>query len=313
MNSLPEYEKHIDKTLQVDNQLYCTLTNEQATHVTNDYNHTEIHTPNKEILSSDVNDFETNNGNDSGNHSKLLEANPECKDMLALKSDCFPFMINKMPTIGLEKDMEHPIAKQVVTAYPFRSLHLYFEKVATRGLTNLPVEEEMSYEGRRLQSFENFLSPVSAIRLAQAGFYCSGQGDETTCFSCGLRYDHWRRSDEPLAVHRLMAPMCPFILGEDSRNTPIHPEDSKSVKVSDDRARNNISNTAMNDLSWDCAVDTVHNSSSTGSGQKPDNSSPVAMGKPIQKTGQVTLQYHYILFRPQHSYYRTIIIDSLNY
>lgn len=54
--------------------------------------------------------------------------------------------------------------------------------------------------------------PVSRIRLADAGFYFSGQGDEVTCYHCRKTYSGWRRGDRPLEVHMGISPECEHVL-----------------------------------------------------------------------------------------------------
>ncbi|XP_046571620.1 uncharacterized protein LOC124279784 [Haliotis rubra] len=53
------------------------------------------------------------------------------------------------------------------------------------------------FEARRLKSFLGVDIAVSRIELAKAGFYATGDGDETRCFSCGVRYKNWRQGERP--------------------------------------------------------------------------------------------------------------------
>ncbi|XP_067674759.1 baculoviral IAP repeat-containing protein 7-B-like [Haliotis asinina] len=61
----------------------------------------------------------------------------------------------------------------------------------------VPLEYLMVFEALRLTSFFGLDIAVSRIKLAKAGFYATGDGDETRCFSCGVRYKNWREGDRP--------------------------------------------------------------------------------------------------------------------
>lgn len=75
----------------------------------------------------------------------------------------------------------------------------------------------MNIETLRIASFEHWPSDAGArpIPLAAAGFYHSGGPNslEVTCFSCGLSVSRWEPHQDPRAVHRQMAPHCPFLQG----------------------------------------------------------------------------------------------------
>jgi hypothetical protein len=53
---------------------------------------------------------------------------------------------------------------------------------------------------------------ISLIRLAQSGFYHTGQGRETKCYSCGVTYRDWTSSDNPMRVHRRISPSCSLVI-----------------------------------------------------------------------------------------------------
>ncbi|KAK7477658.1 hypothetical protein BaRGS_00031136 [Batillaria attramentaria] len=53
--------------------------------------------------------------------------------------------------------------------------------------------------------------PVSRVKLADAGFYYRGQGDEMICYSCRARYSGWTGEDIPMDVHRRISPQCPHV------------------------------------------------------------------------------------------------------
>ncbi|ELT99440.1 hypothetical protein CAPTEDRAFT_120337 [Capitella teleta] len=76
----------------------------------------------------------------------------------------------------------------------------------------------MNIETFRIASFEQWPSDAGArpLALAAAGFYHSGGPNscEVTCFSCDLSVSQWEPHQDPLAVHRQLAPHCPFLSGK---------------------------------------------------------------------------------------------------
>ncbi|XP_067676442.1 baculoviral IAP repeat-containing protein 7-like [Haliotis asinina] len=120
------------------------------------------------------------------------------------------------------------IESQGVSTSPFITLRNYFEKLA-RGQA-VSTEEEMMYEGLRFASFQRIKVETSSLRLAAAGFYATGSGDETRCFSCGVRYRNWETRDNPFVIHSRISPNCPHATGTDERNVPIQlPSESATV------------------------------------------------------------------------------------
>ncbi|XP_046571581.1 uncharacterized protein LOC124279757 isoform X2 [Haliotis rubra] len=107
---------------------------------------------------------------------------------------------------------------QEVSVAPFYSLRHYFRKIETG-----ENDEKMMYEALRLGSFCGININAFCIRLAEAGFYATGDADETRCFSCGVRHRGWQQKDNPFLIHRQIAPSCPLITGDDRRNVPINP------------------------------------------------------------------------------------------
>ncbi|KAL5010541.1 hypothetical protein ScPMuIL_012846 [Solemya velum] len=102
-----------------------------------------------------------------------------------------------------------------------RGLDELFSKVARN--ENPTTDEMMSFELMRLSSFHNCpgLSDQSWLRLAQAGFYYPGQGDQLTCFCCGLRRGGWQSGENPMRIHRELSPHCPFVNSQESVNIPV--------------------------------------------------------------------------------------------
>ncbi|KAJ8027422.1 Baculoviral IAP repeat-containing protein 3 [Holothuria leucospilota] len=80
----------------------------------------------------------------------------------------------------------------------------------------------MNIESNRVASFKapfwhkDF--PVSIYRLANAGLYSTGRGDEVECFSCFGKISNWKNGDSPKRRHKKMYPNCRFVNGLDTRN-----------------------------------------------------------------------------------------------
>ncbi|XP_046571398.1 baculoviral IAP repeat-containing protein 7-like [Haliotis rubra] len=107
-----------------------------------------------------------------------------------------------------------------VVAQPFTtSLTTYLGKVQEAG--QVPVEEEMCYEVRRLQSFSGIPVQASPMRLAQSGFYATGREDEARCYSCRKSHTGWQIMDRPDVLHRVISPDCPHLNRGDPRNIPL--------------------------------------------------------------------------------------------
>lgn len=56
----------------------------------------------------------------------------------------------------------------------------------------------------RMDSFRgsNLAEQVPADRLAQAGFFYTGQSDRVRCFSCNTTVENWCRGDKPVDRHK---------------------------------------------------------------------------------------------------------------
>lgn len=73
--------------------------------------------------------------------------------------------------------------------------------------------DTMAMEFLRLCSMHDFPSKQgpSLLRLAEAGFYYEGNGDELICFSCGVRNRNWSYGDSPREIHQRLSPGCKFL------------------------------------------------------------------------------------------------------
>lgn len=80
----------------------------------------------------------------------------------------------------------------------------------------------LNYEEERKKSFDTWPVhyPVDPARLAKAGFYYSGTGDEVICFSCQGHVKNWNYGDIVLKKHSDLYPDCDFIKNM-SNNVPF--------------------------------------------------------------------------------------------
>ncbi|CAC5363204.1 unnamed protein product [Mytilus coruscus] len=78
----------------------------------------------------------------------------------------------------------------------------------------LQISENMKFEGARFASFSTFpdIPGIYVTRLAAAGFYYTGTGDEVICHRCGAIYKHWKRNDSAVDIHKRISPHCLFLL-----------------------------------------------------------------------------------------------------
>ncbi|XP_076084105.1 baculoviral IAP repeat-containing protein 7-like isoform X1 [Mytilus galloprovincialis] len=73
-----------------------------------------------------------------------------------------------------------------------------------------PLSRSMSNEMMRFSSLSTFPRHIniSMTRLARAGFFFTGEGCATKCYSCGTTYDQWKSGDDPSAIHKSISPSC---------------------------------------------------------------------------------------------------------
>lgn len=78
-------------------------------------------------------------------------------------------------------------------------------------------------ESERLISFIGWPRPyIKPEKLAAAGFFYLGLGDDVTCFECGVEINDWKIGEDPLTEHTLDAEDCRFINGLPCGNVPIN-------------------------------------------------------------------------------------------
>ncbi|XP_071160531.1 baculoviral IAP repeat-containing protein 2-like [Mytilus edulis] len=87
------------------------------------------------------------------------------------------------------------------------------ESTIFQNSTKPPLKDAMEYEGTRLSTFATFpdISGIYATKLASAGFYYLGKGDEVVCFKCKIAHKNWKRHDSPAEIHKRISPLCDFI------------------------------------------------------------------------------------------------------
>ncbi|XP_035525558.1 E3 ubiquitin-protein ligase XIAP [Morone saxatilis] len=66
----------------------------------------------------------------------------------------------------------------------------------------------------RLGSFAGVQHPIDQERLARAGFYSTGTGDNVLCFRCGGGLKGWQPEEDPWEEHAKHYPGCSFLLAE---------------------------------------------------------------------------------------------------
>ncbi|CAC5403112.1 unnamed protein product [Mytilus coruscus] len=75
------------------------------------------------------------------------------------------------------------------------------------------LKESMQFEWCRLSSFASYPNTnISVIKLAKAGYYYTGNGDEVICYFCGSKHQHWKSTDDPKEIHKEKASECPFVI-----------------------------------------------------------------------------------------------------
>nr|XP_034332218.1 uncharacterized protein LOC105325768 isoform X1 [Crassostrea gigas] len=92
--------------------------------------------------------------------------------------------------------------------------------------------DTMAMEFLRLCSMHDYPSKQgpSLLRLAEAGFYYEGNGDELICFSCGVRNRNWSYGDSPREIHQRLSPGCKFLTEGGDGNVQV-PRDQPTEEL----------------------------------------------------------------------------------
>ncbi|XP_041354958.1 uncharacterized protein LOC121372607 [Gigantopelta aegis] len=136
----------------------------------------------------------------------------------------------------------------------------------------------------RYASFGEFPSTSTwPNRLAAAGFYHSGLDDQVTCYSCGMTHRKWRRTDDPMEIHRRVSPGCRFVLNQEE-NHPVEVQEEargRLIRISG-VSPNLLSNLLSRQT--DSTDPTVQASSSTGTGSAIPVTSTTSMESAMMVT-----------------------------
>ncbi|KDR19613.1 death-associated inhibitor of apoptosis 1-like [Zootermopsis nevadensis] len=128
------------------------------------------------------------------------------------------------------------------------------ERAVSRGLYhNLLTPEELQKYGinqshgpmhpsyntydSRVRSYENWPRSLKQKpdKLSEAGFYYTGNGDQTVCFHCGGGLKDWGETDDPWVEHAAWFPKCVYVVlnkGRESIRECHRPKES-DVRVQD--------------------------------------------------------------------------------
>ena len=112
------------------------------------------------------------------------------------------------------------VPRASVQIFPF-SINQYVDEIVKQ---NRSGEDLMKFEWSRYLSFKTFPmdSAMTPMRLAQAGFFYTGQGQQVTCFCCSVTNGEWTTEETAVEVHKRLSPNCRFIHSEDTDNVEIH-------------------------------------------------------------------------------------------
>ncbi|RLU20359.1 hypothetical protein DMN91_006967 [Ooceraea biroi] len=139
----------------------------------------------------------------------------------------------------------------------------------------------MNVEENRLRTFGEWPAnaAVDATRIAKAGFYYTGRGQEVQCFICGTRISDWNYGDQAMVRHRLAEPACPFVVDPVATcNVPYLP-----VTANDVAARTTATSPSSSSLS-DPQPD---NDAEDNPGVTPSPSAAVQNTELVQEYGTV--------------------------
>lgn len=82
----------------------------------------------------------------------------------------------------------------------------------------------MNVEANRLKTFRTWPSDaiVSPNRIAKAGFFYKTPPQTVECFACHKQITNWTYGDQVMSKHKLLDPLCPFVLNPStSGNVPM--------------------------------------------------------------------------------------------
>ncbi|XP_071444018.1 death-associated inhibitor of apoptosis 1-like [Hetaerina americana] len=136
-------------------------------------------------------------------------------DVCGIHEEMRPFSIhdNETPSTSTSQRCLPPVVK---ARHPDdreeQGLEPPLEKLGVRDM-RAPVHPDYCTEAARLSSYS--LWPVAMKQkpndLAEAGFYYTGNGDQTICFHCGGGLRDWAEDDDPWIEHAKWFSRCSFV------------------------------------------------------------------------------------------------------
>ncbi|XP_051714813.1 E3 ubiquitin-protein ligase XIAP [Oryctolagus cuniculus] len=106
--------------------------------------------------------------------------------------------------------------------------------------TNPPRNPAMADYAARIITFGSWRYSVNKEKLARAGLYCLGEGDQVECFHCGGGLTDWEPSDDPWEQHAKWYPGCEYVLEKKGQGYINNIHLTHSLKESPARAAGKI-------------------------------------------------------------------------
>ena len=142
----------------------------------------------------------------------------------------------------LSRFQTNALFPQILDVYPVRRNDLDFSFQQILSGVSQTSQEVMRFELQRFASFQNYDYPNSpnAFRFAKAGWYATGNGKETACFACNVRFADWVQNHNPMDVHRQLSPSCPFLIGEDVEHVDVSRPSSQCERTQSQEITDNL-------------------------------------------------------------------------
>lgn len=134
-----------------------------------------------------------------------IKKSPKCPFLLGKNVGNIPRTISSPPTVEKKTDVHisspPPVEKKTDVNDVIKSCDYK------------PKHPRMSDVNRRFLTYENWprASPTPT-KLAECGFYYTGQCDVVCCFFCNLALANWKSEENPWEEHRRFNPDCCFLV-----------------------------------------------------------------------------------------------------
>ena len=115
--------------------------------------------------------------------------------------------------LGIKSDTEYSVAKQKLKSYfaiTETKEELREKEPARKDMLHCEIREQ-TFIDHNWSAHVNFTSP-SFDKIAEAGFYYTGEADCVRCFWCSLGLNCWDPGDDPWREHARFSPRCPWLL-----------------------------------------------------------------------------------------------------